>query len=42
LLSDETDPFSRQPLTVDQLVPDDALREKIHAWIAARKAEAGR
>ena len=40
LLSDETDPFSRRPLTADQLVPDDELRERINAWIAQRKAEA--
>ena len=40
LLSDETDPFSRQPLTADQLVPDDELRERISAWITERKAEA--
>lgn len=40
LLSDETDPFSRQPLTVDQLVANDDLRVKIEAWIAERKAQA--
>jgi len=38
LLSDETDPFSRQPLTVDQLVTDDELRENIERFIAERKA----
>ena len=42
LLSDETDPFSRQPLTADQLVPDDDLREKIAAFIADRKSASGR
>ena len=38
LLSYETDPFSRQPLTVDQLVTDDELRENIERFIAERKA----
>lgn len=40
LLSDETDPFSRRPLTVDQLITDDELRAKIESWIAERKAMA--
>lgn len=35
LLNDEIDPFSRQPLTSDMLQPDDALRARIEAWLAA-------
>lgn len=33
LLSDTMDPFNRKPLTVDMLVPNDALREEIEEWI---------
>ncbi|KNC56510.1 ubiquitin conjugation factor E4 [Thecamonas trahens ATCC 50062] len=36
LLSDESDPFNRQPLTLDQVIPDEALKARIEAWIAAR------
>lgn len=36
LLNDPTDPFSRQPLTLDQLKPADDLRAEIEAWKAAR------
>lgn len=36
LLNDPMDPFSRQPLTVDQLVPEVALKEEIEAWKKAR------
>ena len=38
LLSDGTDPFNRQPLKLEDVQPDDELREKIQAWIAERKA----
>mmetsp|Transcript_46593 Transcript_46593/g.122326 ORF Transcript_46593/g.122326 Transcript_46593/m.122326 type:complete len:1040 (-) Transcript_46593:517-3636(-) len=38
LLSDETDPFSRQRCTVDMLVDDTELKVKIEAWKAERKA----
>ena len=37
LLSDETDPFSRQRLTVDMLVSDTELKAKIDAWKAGFK-----
>ena len=33
LLSDPQDPFSRKPLTVEMLEPNDALREEIEEWI---------
>lgn len=32
LLNDPTDPFSRQPLTVDQLVPASDLKQRIDSW----------
>ena len=38
LLTDETNPFTRQPLKVADLVPDTELKQKIDAWIAERKA----
>ena len=38
LLSDETDPFSRQRLTVDMLVPDTELKAQIDAWKAEARA----
>ena len=39
LLSDQTDPFNRSPLTMDQVQPDTELREKITQWIAEKRAE---
>lgn len=39
LLSDQTDPFNRSPLTMDQVQPDIELREKITQWIAEKRAE---
>merc|ERR1712196_315368 len=32
LLTVQEDPFTRQPLTVNMLKPDDALRERVCAW----------
>ncbi|ROV97088.1 hypothetical protein VMCG_07455 [Cytospora schulzeri] len=44
LLSDEKDPFTRQPMTIDDIVPADDLRQQIDAWkaekLAAAKAKA--
>ena len=39
LLSDETDPFSRARCTVEMLIDDVELKERIAAWKAGRKAE---
>lgn len=38
LLSDQTDPFNREPLTMDQVKSDNELKDKIEAWIRERKA----
>eukprot|EP00050_Salpingoeca_kvevrii_P000959 m.159335 g.159335 ORF g.159335 m.159335 type:complete len:893 (+) comp10259_c2_seq2:297-2975(+) len=38
LLTNKTDPFTRKPMTEDDLVPDDKLREEIEGWIAAQRA----
>lgn len=32
LLNSSTDPFNRQPLTEDMLVPNQELKERINAW----------
>jgi ubiquitin conjugation factor E4 B len=40
LLSDPKDPFTRQPMTIDDAVPDTALKAKIEAWKEARIAAA--
>ncbi|KAF2794725.1 hypothetical protein K505DRAFT_374422 [Melanomma pulvis-pyrius CBS 109.77] len=39
LLSDPNDPFNRVPLTIEQVVPNTALKEKIQAWKAGKRAE---
>lgn len=39
LLSDMKDPFNRQPMTLEDLVPVDDLREKIEAWVEEKKRE---
>lgn len=33
LLSDQTDPFNRSPLTMEQVVPNDELRARIEQWL---------
>lgn len=38
LLSDQTDPFNRESLTMDQVKSDAELKEKIDAWIRERKS----
>ncbi|VDK51091.1 unnamed protein product [Anisakis simplex] len=40
LLSSQTDPFTRQPLTEDQLVPDEELKQRIKTWMKERTAKA--
>ncbi|KAK4451827.1 ubiquitin conjugation factor E4 [Podospora aff. communis PSN243] len=40
LLSDPKDPYTRQPMTIDDVVPDDALRERIEKWKEERRANA--
>ncbi|XP_062894645.1 ubiquitin conjugation factor E4 A isoform X2 [Mobula hypostoma] len=39
LLSDQTDPFNRSPLTMDQIKPNSEIREKIQQWLAERKRQ---
>lgn len=38
LLSDQTDPFNRAPLSMDQVVPNVELAEEIRCWIQERKS----
>lgn len=40
LLTDPKDPFSRQPLTEDQLHTDEALAQRITEWRRERRAAA--
>ncbi|CAG8442490.1 7451_t:CDS:10 [Scutellospora calospora] len=37
LLSDTTDPFNRMPLTIDQVIPNTELKERIEAFLQARR-----
>ncbi|TIC23758.1 hypothetical protein E3Q12_01831 [Wallemia mellicola] len=37
LLSDNTDPFNRSPLTIDQVVPHTELKAEIDEWVAKRR-----
>ncbi|XP_067010286.2 ubiquitin conjugation factor E4 A [Anabrus simplex] len=39
LLSDQTDPFNRSPLTMDMVKPNEDLREQIQNWIKERRSE---
>lgn len=38
LLNDPTDPFSRAPLTVDQLIPDLELKKRMESWLEEKRA----
>lgn len=38
LLNDPTDPFNREPLTMDQVKPAVELKEKMTAWLAEKRA----
>ncbi|XP_045448284.1 ubiquitin conjugation factor E4 A [Melitaea cinxia] len=37
LLSDQSDPFNRSPLSMDQVKSNTELKERIHAWINEQK-----
>uniref|UniRef100_A0A671WUM2 Ubiquitin conjugation factor E4 A n=1 Tax=Sparus aurata TaxID=8175 RepID=A0A671WUM2_SPAAU len=39
LLSDQTDPFNRSPLTMDQIRPNEELRQQILQWLEKHKQE---
>lgn len=39
LLSDQSDPFNRSPLTMDQVKTDEELKAKIIEWIREKKRE---
>lgn len=39
LLNDQSDPFTRAPLTVDQLVPNVELKARIDQWVRERQEE---
>lgn len=37
LLSDQTDPFNRAPLSMDQVIPNIELAEEMRVWLEKRK-----
>ncbi|XP_067950362.1 ubiquitin conjugation factor E4 A-like [Watersipora subatra] len=37
ILSDQTDPFDRSPLTLDQIIPDTELKSKIFTWLQEQR-----
>ncbi|KAG0664100.1 Ubiquitin conjugation factor E4 [Maudiozyma exigua] len=39
LLSDSTDPFNRSPLILEEVIPNDELKQRIGEWKAGKKAE---
>ena len=38
LLSDQSDPFNRSPLSMDQVIPANELKVKIDEWVKERLA----
>jgi len=39
LLSDQTDPFNRSPLTMDQVQTDEVLKSRIAEWMNSKKGK---
>ncbi len=37
LLSDKHDPFNRQPLSIEDVIPNAELKEKIRLWRASKR-----
>ena len=37
LLSDQNDPFNREPLTLDKVIPQDDLKKEILDWMESKK-----
>jgi len=37
LLSDQSDPFNRAPLTMDMVIPQQELKEKVQHWVEGKK-----
>ncbi|KND04737.1 hypothetical protein, variant [Spizellomyces punctatus DAOM BR117] len=42
LLSDAHDPFNRQPLSIEQVIPNDELKMRIQEWKGERRRDVGR
>ena len=40
LLSDQTDPFNREPLSLDKVVPMEELKAEIERWMEEKRSEA--
>lgn len=41
LLNDPTDPFNRKPLSIDDVVPAEELKQKMKAWLDAKRMAKG-
>jgi ubiquitin conjugation factor E4 B len=41
LLNDPTDPFNRKPLSIDDVVPAEELKEKMKVWLDAKRSAKG-
>ncbi|XP_068207310.1 ubiquitin conjugation factor E4 A [Palaemon carinicauda] len=39
LLSDQSDPFNRQPLTMEEVIPNTELKQKISAWLEEQRSK---
>lgn len=37
LLSDQSDPFNRMPLTLDKVIPQTELKQEIQDWVATKR-----
>jgi ubiquitin conjugation factor E4 B len=40
LLSDQTDPFNRNPLRMQEVIPQPELKQTIEEWKASRRRQA--
>jgi len=39
ILSDQSDPYNRSPLTLDQVIPQSELKERIEQWITKKRSK---
>ena len=41
LLSDQNDPFNRDPLSLDKVIPQDELKQEIRKWMEEKRRGGG-
>ena len=39
ILSDQNDPFTRSPLTLDMVIPETELKDRINSWMESKRRE---